>query len=304
MTDHGCAGGARQSFGSGTQTDAKIASAAAWRRSTIERARSGRAVVLLGLLAAVCAWPAAAEDFVSDEWQFKVTPYLWAISVDGHTTVKGQKSDVDMSFSDIVKDLNFGFFGQGEVRKGRFGVMVDGMYSALSSNANAGPLKIDADVDLVYVGAAAYYRLGPWNLDARRGDAGPKLVVDPYAGARYTYAGVDLKLNPPVSGNRKLNGSQDWVDPIIGVRTILQLTPKWSLTALGDVGGFGVGSDLAWQAAGVVGYRFGLFSDRDNAQVIAGYRALYQDYDNGSGTDRFEWDVTLQGPLLGLSINF
>jgi hypothetical protein len=38
--------------------------------------------------------------------------------------------------------------------------------------------------------------------------------------------------------------------------------------------------------------------------VIAGYRALSQDYDDGSGADRFEWDVTLHGPLLGLSIGF
>jgi hypothetical protein len=268
---------------------------------------SSRAAVLLGALGAVCAWPAAAEEFVSDEWQFKATPYLWAISVDGHATVKGQKSDVDMSFGDILKDLNFGFFGQGEVRKGRFGFLVDGMYSSLSSNADAGPLKIDADIDLVYVGAAPYYRLGPWNLDARRGDAGPKLVVDPYAGARYTYAGVDLKLKPQgpaAGGNRKVNGDEGWVDPIVGVRTIWQLTPKWSLTTFGDVGGFGVGSDFAWQVAGAVGYRFSLFSDEDNAQVIAGYRALSQDYDDGSGSDRFEWDVTLHGPLLGLSIGF
>jgi hypothetical protein len=31
---------------------------------------------------------------------------------------------------------------------------------------------------------------------------------------------------------------------------------------------------------------------------------MYQDYTNGSGDNKFEWDVTLHGPLLGLGIEF
>lgn len=66
------------------------------------------------------------------------------------------------------------------------------------------------------------------------------------------------------------------------------------MTALGDIGGSGVGSDFSWRAAGVVGYRFGLFGD-DNARGLAAYRALYRDYEAGS--DAFKWDGTL-GPRL------
>ena len=70
----------------------------------------------------------------------------------------------------------------------------------------------------------------------------------------------------------------------------------------GDVGGFGVGSDLAWSAMGLLGYKWqgaGL-----EWAVLAGYKALYQDYTTGSGTRRFVWDVTMHGPVLGLSIRF
>jgi hypothetical protein len=42
----------------------------------------------------------------------------------------------------------------------------------------------------------------------------------------------------------------------------------------------------------------------DNAGVFAGYRALSQDYTDGSGNDKFEWDVTLHRPILGFLINF
>jgi len=34
------------------------------------------------------------------------------------------------------------------------------------------------------------------------------------------------------------------------------------------------------------------------------HRARYQDYTDGSGADKFEWDVTLHGPILGLAIGF
>ncbi len=34
------------------------------------------------------------------------------------------------------------------------------------------------------------------------------------------------------------------------------------------------------------------------------YRALYQDFEEGSGSDRFVWDVTLHGPILGLNVRF
>jgi len=56
-------------------------------------------------------------------------------------------------------------------------------------------------------------------------------------------------------------------------------------------------------ATGPVTYRFGLFGD-DNAKFGAGYRALYQDYSDGSGANKFEWDVTLHGPVFALGIEF
>jgi hypothetical protein len=53
----------------------------------------------------------------------------------------------------------------------------------------------------------------------------------------------------------------------------------------------------------LIGYRFDLFG-KANAMVFAGYRALYQDYTDGSGDDKFKWDVTLDGPIQDLRIDF
>jgi len=78
---------------------------------------------------------------------------------------------------------------------------------------------------------------------------------------------------------------------------------RWTATLAGDIGGVVFGFDFAWSAFGLIGYRFNLFGE-DNARVLAGYRALFQDYTDGSGNDKFKWDVTLYGPILGLVIGF
>jgi hypothetical protein len=253
-------------------------------------------VCLLGLLVPA---QAVAEEAVSDDWQFQLVPYAWALAADGDVTIRGRKSDLDLSFDDILDELNYGIMLEGEARKGRFGILANILYADLGNSTKTGGVKIDPDVDLFWGTFAGYYRLGPYDLDSAAGEAGPRVIVDPYAGVRYTYLDIDLDI----SGGPDVDGDKDWAEPIVGLRTLWELTPRWGLTAAGDVGGFGVGSDFAWQALGLVSYRFGLFGD-DNARVAAGYRALHQDYSSGSGADKFEWDVTLHGPIFALAIEF
>ena len=68
--------------------------------------------------------------------------------------------------------------------------------------------------------------------------------------------------------------TDDWWDPFIGLRGRLNLGEAWYLTAKGDVGGFGVGSDFTWQAEAALGCQITgyIFAE-------AGYRALGTDYE-------------------------
>jgi hypothetical protein len=92
--------------------------------------------------------------------------------------------------------------------------------------------------------------------------------------------------------------------PLVGAQAFFDLPEHWSFTLMGNVGGFGVGSDFTWGAMSTIGYRFSLFSEENNARAVAGYRAIYQDYTDGSGRDKFKWDVTFHGPMIGLAIEF
>jgi hypothetical protein len=264
-----------------------------------------RPVALITVIIFVWVAGSVCADESSDQhsgWEFKVSPYLWFHSASGDVTVRGQESDLDLSFNDIWDELNIAAMLVFEGRKNRWGFVGDALYANLgkSTSTDVAGIKIDPTVKLSYLGAGGFYRLGTWDLSQTPANAVPTVTVDAMAGARYTY--LDMKLD--LKGFRSASGDKSWVDPLVGARAIFDLSQRWAVSLMGDIGGFGVGSDFAWHAWGLLGYRFSLFSKDNNAAVFGGYRALSWDYTDGSGDDKFEWDVTLHGPILGLQIGF
>jgi opacity protein-like surface antigen len=69
----------------------------------------------------------------------------------------------------------------------------------------------------------------------------------------------------------------------------------WSAMLYGDIGGFGVGSDITYQAIAGVNWQFA-----QHFSAKLGYRYLYQDYENNG----FVWKMAAYGPYLGLGIRF
>ena len=92
--------------------------------------------------------------------------------------------------------------------------------------------------------------------------------------------------------------SEFWIDPVIIARLSETIHDTWQFQFRGDIGGFGIGSDLTWQVQAYVGYRFSkLF------QMTLGYRIIAMDYDKGTGAARFRYDMNTSGPLLKLGFN-
>jgi hypothetical protein len=273
--------------------------------------RVGSALVLV-VAAGLAGRPAGAQDAApaSPPWQLSLTPYLWATALKGDVGV-GRRIDaeVDASFKDIWDNLNGALMLEGELRKGRFGLISDTIYADLEDDAATAEdrLKVDAKSKMFIQSLAGTYRVGTWRL-ADTG-AGPLAVtVDPYAGLRYTYLDAELRgrLDLPdlgVAARRTAEQDEHWVDPIVGVRTAWTLGERWSLVLAGDVGGVSASDQYSAEAFGLVGYRFGLFGE-GNANLLAGYRVLKQKYEDGDGRNAFDWDVTIHGPIAGLKITF
>ena len=47
-----------------------------------------------------------------------------------------------------------------------------------------------------------------------------------------------------------MQGEVDWVDPVVGLSGRVHIWKPVSFWARGNIGGFGVASDLAWQVQG------------------------------------------------------
>jgi hypothetical protein len=82
------------------------------------------------------------------------------------------------------------------------------------------------------------------------------------------------------------------VDPLIGGRIQAALSPKLGVTMGGDVGGWGAGSEIDYQATGLLGYRI-----RPSWTLQAGYRYLYVNYRSG-----IIFDAATSGLMFGISL--
>jgi|GEM_PF-843856 len=127
-------------------------------------------------------------------WGFVFEPYGWAMGIEGKTGVGGFPAmSVEQSAINALRHLDWAIFATGEIRKGRWGVVGDGYYAALSGSGDlGGNLYKDGSIQLQQsiASLSLAYRI----IDDRRG------FIDIYAGARYNFLGVQMDLNTDSSG--------------------------------------------------------------------------------------------------------
>ena len=94
-------------------------------------------VVAIGMSAAAHAADMPVKAPITpapiEGWTFSLTPYVWALSLNGSTTVKGRTTDVDAGFFDILDHTQFPkdlmeLAAMGEARYGRFALLTDIVY--------------------------------------------------------------------------------------------------------------------------------------------------------------------------------
>lgn len=246
------------------------------------------------IAAAMILTPVAAV--AEEEWSFSLSPFLWMMSLDGSAVVNGNPVDVAVGFDTLFENLNMGAMVDMRAHRGKFGGFVNIAYGKVSADETGpgGLVTTSISSGLTFIEFGASYALDAMSL----GDGDATVTLEPYAGARYTLISLDASVN-------SFAGSVDmkWFDPIIGMRSYWRFSDRWQALVGGDVGGFGVGSDFAWQAIAIAGYDFDVMGTRDGTAFL-GYRAIGQDYGDGSGAEREEWNVITHGPVLGISVRF
>jgi hypothetical protein len=95
--------------------------------------------------------------------------------------------------------------------------------------------------------------------------------------------------------NQTFSKADYWFDPYIGLRGRYNFNKVFYTGVRGEIGGFGVGSDLMWEVEGVIGINLThcIFTE-------VGYRALSVDYENNG----FLFDTITHGPQITTGITF
>jgi opacity protein-like surface antigen len=247
------------------------------------------AVCALMMPAAVQAADISAPE-AADGWAFTASAYLWGAGIEGQSGVFGlPPQDVDLSFSDILEDLDFAFMGLGEARNGPFVLGLDVTYSKVGSEIDnprerPGPELINKlDIDSTTWMVTGYGGYSIIDTDDVR--------IDLVGGARLWSVNTEFELDSDLAAldGSTVDDGATWVDPLAGVKLRLDLTSDVYIASWGMVGGFGVGSDLMWDVMAGAGYSF-----TEHFDVFAGYRAVSVDYSD----DGFVYDMVQQGPAV------
>jgi hypothetical protein len=234
-----------------------------------------------------------ANETQKNKWSFLVEPYMMFPNMNGSVGLGDlPEATVDASSNDILGNLKMGFMLNAEATTGKWTIGTDVLYMSLAQGAEPRNLINSGEITAKQVGweVSSLYKVTPW---LELGIGGILNSIN---------SGVDLNVKEIIGGgsvNKSGSVTETWFDPMLIARIKSKSGEKFIYQFRGEIGGFGVGSDFAWQIQAYAGYRFSkLF------QITGGYRIISLDYETGTGQDRFMYNVDTSGPVVRFGFNF
>jgi len=231
---------------------------------------------------------AFAAPVDAEEWQHTVIVYGMGASMDGESQIGPLSVPIDISMSQVFDNLKFG--------------------AMMAYRADNGIWSFTTDLTYMNLGATEHFE------NSRKGEveleqttvmmtAGRRITdtLEALFGVSYFDLSTDLELSGPLIGRRTSSVGAQWIDPTIGLRWAQPIGERWEFTLRGDVGGFGMGSDLLIHALTTLQFR-----QNEHLGWGLGYRVISFDYEENEDRPlKYEkFDLTEQGPALGFSYTF
>lgn len=227
------------------------------------------------------------------DWNYNLSPYIWLSGSSGEvSSIPGQPAiPFDLSAKDAVEDNEVSYMLVFQGKKDKHGFLLDLIYTDTTSDEDVVPalgLEVQATSKNTMLSAAYVYEV--------HNEGGT--VVDVFGGLRYWDVDSILKFKGGrgLLAGQKIKNSEDWVDPVGGVKIHHRFDDS-NLYMSGwlAVGGFGVGSDSFYDTSINVGYQWS-----DTIGTTIGYRLFDVDYDDNG----FVYDAKNDGLTLGLTWKF
>lgn len=234
----------------------------------------------------------AQTDANEKKWNYLTEVYIMFPYMDGEAGLgESLVLPVDASAGDIFEKLKMASMLYFEAHNHKWAINTDLVYMNLNQDLTPGK-KIHTGtlgVKQMVWEVAGLYRINSF--------------LEMGLGGRLNYLQLESegRINVFPAGTEEFSKSNNktWYDPIIIARFATDIKNKWLFQLRGDVGGFGLGSDLTWQLQGYAGYRFSKMF-----QLTAGYRVLSIDYKSGEESKEFIFNMKEFGPVIKLGFNF
>lgn len=240
------------------------------------------------------ASPAAAQaEDAASATAAQITIYGWLAGYGGDIDAGpgGPTLRVDKSFGELFEDLDGAVFATAFVRRDRLVFMADVSHTSSSKEGvvptglpEPFPPAVPAEGQLRQTSLTG---LAGYRVADDRGS-----TLDVLAGARAWWVRSELEV---AALGVSRSAEVDFIDPIVAARANVSLGSGLSTLLYGDLGGFGIGSDLTAQVVGTLNARVSR-----QLWLSAGYRYLLVDYEKNG----FEVNSRLGGPLLGITLTF
>lgn len=267
---------------------------------------AGLIVVLLVLVNLGLPGRALAQDplefdetasAAASDWGLALTPYAWFAAQ--ASDVSGRK--LRQSFNDLASITNVGFQSRLAARHKWAIFTADWTYARQESETGVGRTDIHMQLEQHILDM----KLGVEVYDTRTSAQDGGMAIWAAAGARYWDNDVDLTVTtrPVLPGNDPTviteNTGQKWWDPVLGLAFHWPVTSTVGFGARATGGGFNIGSasKYMWDAECLA-----IFNPWRRFMIAVGYRLFKYDRTDGEGDDAVRQTVTVNGPIVGLSV--
>lgn len=229
------------------------------------------------------------------KFTFSIMPYAWFASIGGTVgQFDGETYGFNKGFTFDNLHMYAAFIGK--FKYDRWSFVYDISYvnyksfGATSSNPNL-PNEISANT----TAKQAVFDLFIAYLFPSKSK---KTMVDIYGGGRLWNLDLEATVTrPDGTVNPEPGYSNSWLDPVIGVNAeyVLDSKGKWGAWTKGDIGGFGVNSQMTWQMNVGVAYMLS-----PNWPLTLGFKYLGVNYYKNN----LNWTVNEYGPTLGIGFKY
>ncbi len=182
--------------------------------------------VLATSSALVLGLSAGSVSAAENEWEWSLALYGWMSGIDAEVYANDTKiGEIDMSFSDILDDLDMTVMLHGEGFRGQWGFFADLVYLDISNTETGSLATTSYEMSSTIFDLAGVYR-----------PSVTPLGFEVYAGLRYFSMDLELNVTPNLTGNtRSARIDDSYTDFLVGARYTGEINRNWFYRFRGDV---------------------------------------------------------------------